>query len=46
MRDMNLDWCFEGGCTDMADAGVERADKQDAAELEALYEEPCVGMYD
>jgi hypothetical protein len=46
MRDMNLDWCYEGGCTYMKDTDTMIGDEQDTGELAAVNREPCIGMYD
>ena len=46
MRDLNLDWCYEGGCTYIADADTTGGDELDTTELEAMYREPCVAMSD
>ena len=46
MRGTNFDWCFEGGCTYMADTGATLEDEQDTEELEAMYREPCIAMAD
>lgn len=46
MLDNTGDWCFEGGCTYQADTGIATEGEADAGELEALYREPCAGMYD
>ncbi len=45
MLDRTGDWCFEGGCTYMNNAGTVD-DELDTEELEAMYREPCRGMYD
>lgn len=46
MADRTGDWCFEGGCTYLTDGGTMREDELDTEELEAMYTEPCIGMYD
>lgn len=46
MLDQTGDWCFEGGCVYLADSGITPEEIVDTAELEELYREPCIGMYD
>ena len=46
MLDRTGDWCFEGGCTYLTDADRKMDNLPDTAELEAMYREPCEGMYD
>jgi hypothetical protein len=46
MLDQTGDWCFEGGCTFLADSDMTTEEQADTAELETLYREPCIGMYD
>lgn len=46
MRDINFDWCFEGGCTDIGDVGATREVEPDTEELEGLYREPCIACAD
>ncbi len=46
MLDRTGDWCFEGGCTYLTNTDIVRDDDQGTEEGEALYLEPCIGMYD
>jgi hypothetical protein len=46
MLDRTGDWCFEGGCTYMADRGETGDNEVDTEELETMYGETCSGMYD
>lgn len=48
MVDRTGEWCFEGGCTymNMTEQGSMTTGNEDIEELEALYREPCLGMYD
>lgn len=46
MLDRTGDWCFEGGCTYLRGTAAMMDDEPDSAELEAMYREPCIGMYD
>ncbi len=43
MIDRTGDWCFEGGCTYLTNVDTMT---EDTEELEAMYREPCIGMYD
>ena len=46
MLDKTGDWCFEGGCTYLADRGESSDNELDTTELEAMYMEPCIGSCD
>lgn len=46
MRNLNLDWCYEGGCTHIDDADTIVKDEPNTAQLEEMYREPCIGMFD
>ncbi len=46
MVDRTGDWCFEGGCTYLINADTMVGVELDAEELEAMYIEPCIEMYD
>ncbi len=46
MIDRTGDWCFEGGCTYLTNVDTMTEDEFDNEELEAMYREPCSGMYD
>lgn len=46
MLDRTGDWCFEGGCTYLTTTDNILDEGLDTAELEAMYREPCIGMYD
>ncbi|SNB45339.1 hypothetical protein [Geobacter sp. DSM 9736] len=46
--DLNLNWCFEGGCTYLADTDTTpgKEDELDTTELEMMFMEPCIAMFD
>jgi hypothetical protein len=44
MLDRTGDWCFEGGCTYMADMGGRGEAELDTEET--MYGVSCIGMYD
>ena len=46
MRDLNIDWCYEGGCTHREDTDFMTDDELNTTELEEMYREPCIAMFD
>lgn len=48
MKELNSNWCFEGGCTFMNDLDLDSFGEEelDGDELEFMYKEPCLGMFD
>ncbi len=46
MIDRTGDWCFEGGCTYLSNEDTVAKGEPGIEEVEAMYREPCRGMYD